>query len=209
MNWIQRSKSRKQPHDAKTIRIPGSSDKGPDDDYGKWYKCWNCGFLCNIDRDPLGDVGNVGGLFNPTWINYTSSDYWTGTYGDYQGSRWTAEQYTSGGNKTGITLAVTGTWYSGYRPTYIKVAHDLGQDVSYLSTAELTDAGMSALHTDSLNDAVAVELTFSSDDISALTFTASGHVRPFHINAIWFLTPADTSKGCPYCGTKNWRGDGI
>jgi len=35
---------------------------GEGDDKGKWYKCWNCGFPCNIDRDSLdtGDKGRSG-----------------------------------------------------------------------------------------------------------------------------------------------------
>ena len=28
---------------------------GEGDDAGKYYRCWNCGFICNIDRDTLGD----------------------------------------------------------------------------------------------------------------------------------------------------------
>lgn len=28
---------------------------GEGDDRGKYYRCWNCGFICNIDRDAIGD----------------------------------------------------------------------------------------------------------------------------------------------------------
>lgn len=28
---------------------------GEGDDRGKYFRCWNCGFICNIDRDALGD----------------------------------------------------------------------------------------------------------------------------------------------------------
>jgi len=28
---------------------------GEGDDAGKYFRCWNCGFICNIDRDALGD----------------------------------------------------------------------------------------------------------------------------------------------------------
>ena len=34
------------PKQAKSIPL-----KGKGEDAGRWFKCWNCGFICNIDRD--------------------------------------------------------------------------------------------------------------------------------------------------------------
>lgn len=39
---------------ARTIPIPGHKDYGDGEDDGKWYRCWNCGFVCNEERDELG-----------------------------------------------------------------------------------------------------------------------------------------------------------
>lgn len=34
------------PKQAKSIPL-----KGKGEDSGKWFRCWNCGFTCNIDRE--------------------------------------------------------------------------------------------------------------------------------------------------------------
>lgn len=50
--------NRRPPHKKRTIRIPGSGD-----DDGKWFRCWNCGFINNIDRNAIGqgegDISSV------------------------------------------------------------------------------------------------------------------------------------------------------
>lgn len=47
--------TRKIPKRSRTIPIYGSSVRGDGQDAGKYYQCWNCGFICNKDRDALGD----------------------------------------------------------------------------------------------------------------------------------------------------------
>lgn len=37
------------PKESRTIPL-----KGEGDDEDKYYRCWNCGFICNVDRDALG-----------------------------------------------------------------------------------------------------------------------------------------------------------
>lgn len=44
-------------HDARTIPLKG---RGADD--GKWFRCWNCGFICNVDRDSLGGPESRSGV---------------------------------------------------------------------------------------------------------------------------------------------------
>jgi len=39
------------PRQKRTIRIPGSLE-----DSNKYYRCWNCGVICNIERETL-DTG--------------------------------------------------------------------------------------------------------------------------------------------------------
>ena len=43
------------PKDSRTIPIYGDPIKGDGNNDGKYYKCWNCGFVCDVDRDALGD----------------------------------------------------------------------------------------------------------------------------------------------------------
>lgn len=43
------------PKDSRRIPIFGDPVRGNGEDHGKWYRCWNCGFICNSDRDALGD----------------------------------------------------------------------------------------------------------------------------------------------------------
>ena len=49
------------------------------EDLGKYFRCWNCGFICDVDRDSLGgpeDRSGTGSEFEKTtlpdngWIDY-------------------------------------------------------------------------------------------------------------------------------------------
>ncbi len=51
-----KSKSRLR-HDKRTIPV-----KGYGEDDGKYYRCWNCGFICNADRDELGGEESRSGV---------------------------------------------------------------------------------------------------------------------------------------------------
>lgn len=41
--------------DSRRIPIYGDPIAGDGEDAGKWFRCWNCGFVCNAERDALGD----------------------------------------------------------------------------------------------------------------------------------------------------------
>ena len=45
---------RQTPHRKRTIHLSGSFE-----DRNKWIRCWNCGFIVNVDRD-LGDPEQSG-----------------------------------------------------------------------------------------------------------------------------------------------------
>lgn len=45
MRYTKPSKWR-LPKEARSIPVRGKGD-----DAGKYFECWNCGFICNIDRD--------------------------------------------------------------------------------------------------------------------------------------------------------------
>lgn len=49
-------KTRPVRHDSRTIPRPGSSGVGfGQDDEGRYFICWFCGFQCDKDRESLGD----------------------------------------------------------------------------------------------------------------------------------------------------------
>ena len=65
------------PKRKRSIKIAGS---GEDD--GKWYRCWNCGFINNVDRNLTGDGnGNAYeiGVIPSTYPNGQTSHGDTGT----------------------------------------------------------------------------------------------------------------------------------
>ena len=41
--------------------------KGIDEDRGKYYRCWNCGFICNKDRNSLGGSKSRNGTFDESF----------------------------------------------------------------------------------------------------------------------------------------------
>jgi len=49
-------RTRQVRHDSPTIPVPGSSGVGfGQDDDGKYFSCWHCGWTCDKDRESLGD----------------------------------------------------------------------------------------------------------------------------------------------------------
>lgn len=40
--------------ESRTIPLYGDRERGNGLDDGRYYRCWNCGFICNVDRDALG-----------------------------------------------------------------------------------------------------------------------------------------------------------
>jgi hypothetical protein len=50
-----RHKSVPIPKESKTIPVYGSPDRGDGEDHNRYFKCWNCGFICDSKRDYLGD----------------------------------------------------------------------------------------------------------------------------------------------------------
>lgn len=59
---ITRNTNRKLPKDSKTIPIYGDPVYGDGLDFGKYYHCWNCGAVCNIDVHALGDRESRSGV---------------------------------------------------------------------------------------------------------------------------------------------------
>lgn len=61
--YRHRVSTRRLPKQFRTLPIPGHSDYGDGLDDGKYYRCGNpnCGFICNIERDELGDSETMDG----------------------------------------------------------------------------------------------------------------------------------------------------
>ena len=70
---------------SRTPQVWGSLGRGAGEDNGKWYRCWVCGFLCNKDRDSLGDSESRSGVvhedYNPT-ENVVMRNMGVGSTGD-------------------------------------------------------------------------------------------------------------------------------
>jgi hypothetical protein len=108
--------------------------KGKGDDAGKYFKCWNCGFICDSDRDELGDSESGAGDDHTDYHGLTTIAANPGT------SDLVAKQICLGGNQHYQTLQ------------------------------------------------------------SVLTLDGSNkQINHSHLS--------DVSRGCPFCGTTNWRGD--
>jgi hypothetical protein len=120
--------TRKLKKESRTIPLYGDGVEEADEN-GQYYKCWNCGWVCDTERDELGGSSDRDGL---TYENY-SVDGFDSTPGETR-------------------LAV------------------LGGDIEHFQVA--------------------------------LELDAEGN--PLPIDEYW---RAVASSGCPFCGTRNWRGD--
>jgi hypothetical protein len=50
--------------ESRTIPIWGSLERGEGQDHDKWYRCWFCGWLCDDQRDALGDSESRDGVIH-------------------------------------------------------------------------------------------------------------------------------------------------
>jgi len=47
--------ARRLPKQSRRIPLRGNKFRGDGEDSGKWFRCWHCGWICNQERDTLGD----------------------------------------------------------------------------------------------------------------------------------------------------------
>ena len=50
-------------NESRTIPLYGSVERGNGLDDGRYFRCWNCGFVCNEDRDSLGGSESRDGIY--------------------------------------------------------------------------------------------------------------------------------------------------
>ena len=138
---VHKARIKKQ---SRTIPLRGHKDFAGGRDDGRYWKCWNCGFICDVERDELGDSESVAGISHTIYeAQYGGAQKNDGDYNETD-----AKQH---GTNSGIPL--------------------------------LTMASIRSQHVLMEND-------------------SSG--TPATIRSNW--TP-QVNSGCPFCGTKNWRGD--
>lgn len=73
-NRLRTRKLRKQ---SRTIPLPGNAVRGNGEDAGKYFRCWHCGFICNVERDDLGDVDSTDGVSYTIHAQMYSTDVGT------------------------------------------------------------------------------------------------------------------------------------
>jgi len=126
------SRQRRLRKESRTIPVKGSGD-----DSGKFFRCWNCGFVCNVERDELGGRDSVGGISFEIYEERSSTIYPDG------------------------------------------VEH--GTDIDGFPLSKISVLGKGH-----------ISLKVGMDGL------------PQGVDKVW--VPVITG-GCPFCGTKNWRGD--
>ena len=114
---------RKLPKESKTLPIYGHPDRGDGEDEGKYFRCWHCRFVCNVDRDELGGPDSRNGV---TATEYTQVDQYgntayhcVGAHGDTQtvcearGGTWSSTRYEPVVN-SGCPFCGTLNWRGDY-----------------------------------------------------------------------------------------------
>ena len=69
MAVYSRAQKTKLKKESRTLPIFGRGD-----DAGKYFHCWNCGFVCDKDRDELGDSASRGGDGHLDALNLVSDN---------------------------------------------------------------------------------------------------------------------------------------
>ena len=139
MRRARAGRSGRIPKESRTTQMIGNSVRGTDtangvgEDYGIWYRCWNCGWACNEDRDELGGRESRDGVVLEDYVR-------------------TPER-----------------WYAIDNP--ISSTACLGGPINHFHVAQ---ANGSAGQPKGVRHAIRV---------------------------------SESSSGCPFCHTKNWRGD--
>lgn len=63
------STTRRRRKQSRTLPVIGKGD-----DAGKYFRCWNCGFVCNVERDELGDRESTDGISYSIYDQKYSTD---------------------------------------------------------------------------------------------------------------------------------------
>lgn len=111
------------PKESRTLPIYGHPDHGEGEDAGKFYRCWHCGFVCDVDRDALGGPDSRNGVTATAYAQvdqYGDTAYHcVGAHGDDQttcearGGTWSSTRYKPVVN-SGCPFCGTLNWRGDY-----------------------------------------------------------------------------------------------
>ena len=149
MHRYHRFRRTRTPKQSRTIPMPGHIDYGDGEDADKYYRCWNCGFVCDSTRDELG------------------------------------------GPEEGDAVS-----YEVYNTSYSTDNQDSDEDITQVHY------GAEVQGVSDENLPLVTKLTFRSQHV-ILKNDLAGDPKAVRVN----YTPSSGSGGCPFCHTKNWRGD--
>jgi len=173
-----RSRIRKE---SRTIPLYGDADRGNGLDDGRYFRCWNCGFICNIDRDALGGSESRDGI---SYEDFPIPVYGADTA--VQNSE-IARLGGSIGNNTLVALFEEDV-LPGFYPQV--VTHKLSTEY-YARRSPTTNAGF-------LNRRPMM-VGISINNMVGLW------VEPNVIKDRYEIEPK-VNTGCPFCGSLNWQG---
>ena len=74
MRKFHRERKNRVKKRSRTISLPGHEDYGDGRDADRYFRCWNCGFVCDKERDALGGADSTGGQNYSLWTDVYSSD---------------------------------------------------------------------------------------------------------------------------------------
>jgi hypothetical protein len=74
MRFTPRRTARVARKRSRTLPIYGNPEMGDGKDDGKYFRCWNCGFVCNVERDALGDSESLSGVSYEIYEQKYSTD---------------------------------------------------------------------------------------------------------------------------------------
>jgi len=74
-----RHRSKKLRKESRTYPIYGSDERGDGLDSQRYWRCWNCGFVCDVERDFLGGDEERSQV-EPIAYNQTTDDLSTAAY---------------------------------------------------------------------------------------------------------------------------------
>lgn len=72
-------RSKKLRKESRTISIFGSADRGDGRDSKRYWECWHCGFVCDVERDYLGGAEERATV-KPIAYDQTEDDLSTAKY---------------------------------------------------------------------------------------------------------------------------------
>ena len=182
-----RSRIRKE---SRTIPLPAARDRGNGEDDGRYFRCWNCNSICNIDRDALGGPESRDGL---SYEDFPIPVYGADTAVD------NSDIARLGGSIASLTVAAVEKIDSTF-PVYYP-----GAPAVNAFTGSLISVRQLAGRTDRFNGAWISRTPvmvggFFTTTLAIETPLGVLATEPHHIKPV-------VNTGCWFCGTLNWKGD--